>query len=75
MAQFRGEVHGSRGTASRLGNKATGLTATANGWTVGGQVTMRHSNGEDVVDVWLTSGSTGDRPTKHLGTFLRQDIE
>jgi len=38
MAQFRGTVQGSRGGASRLGGKSSGIDTTANGWDMGVRV-------------------------------------
>lgn len=65
MAHFIGYVQGrSKTTASRLGTKTTGLTARAQGWDIGGEVTMSHdSKGRDCVTFRLTCGS--NNPTTY----------
>ena len=59
MAQFRGTIQGTRGEASRLGTKSSGLTVTANGWDTGVRVELDHETGQDRVTVWRTGGSNG----------------
>jgi hypothetical protein len=61
MAQFRGTVLGGKGGASRLGGKANGLTVTADGWHTGARVELSHEDGKDVVRVYRTGGSNGER--------------
>lgn len=73
MAQFRGTIQGSRGSASRLGGKESGLTVTANGWDVGATVKAQEIDGEDTIIIYLTSGSNGG-PSRLLGRFTRADI-
>jgi hypothetical protein len=60
MAQYRGTVEGTRGQASRLGSKVSGLIVTANGWNVGAIVRIDHEDGKDVVRVWKSNGSAVD---------------
>lgn len=67
MAQFRATIQGQRGEASRLGSKASGISAYVNGWNSGVKVIGRHTDGQDVFDVYATSGS-GYGPSKFLGT-------
>lgn len=77
MAHFRGTLQGSRGEASRLGTKKSGLTATINGWDLGLSVDLRHDpeKDEDILVVWLTRGSNAPMGTsKHLGTFAAKDL-
>jgi hypothetical protein len=57
MAQFYGEMQGSKGPASRMGSKQSGLQAHIRGWTVGVAVECQHVGGEDVIDVYFTGGS------------------
>jgi len=40
VAEFRGEIYGCRGPASRLGSKASGITVRANTWRVQVEVEM-----------------------------------
>jgi hypothetical protein len=58
MAQFRATVQGHRGEASRFGGKASGITATANGWTSGVKVHgFVDDDGRDRFTIVATGGS------------------
>lgn len=57
MAQFRATIKGTKGEASRLGHKNTGICAQVNGWTSGITVFASHHDGVDVFEVWQTEGS------------------
>lgn len=46
MAQYRGTIQGSRGEASRLGHKSSGLILHANGWDIGAEVSLRWNEQE-----------------------------
>lgn len=61
MAQFRGTIRGSRGEASRLGGKDSGINLTADGWDLGVSVRGFHSKitDKDTFDIEVTSGSNG----------------
>jgi len=59
MAQFRGIIQGSRGEASRLGGKSSGLRAVCNGWHKGVTVIARHKDGKDIFNIYETGGSNG----------------
>ena len=61
MAHLRATIKGTRGEASRLGTKASGLTVTANGWDTGVKVYVQHVDGRDRVTVLRTGGSHGGR--------------
>ena len=74
MAQFYGNLQGNRGEATRMGTKSSGLSGHIRGWSVGCRVEMSHENGEDVCTVYLTSGSTGAKSSKLLGTFKASDL-
>jgi len=73
MARFRGTIQGSRGEASRLGDKKSGLRVDANGWHVGGQIIMDAKGDTDYVTFYVTSGSNG-RQSKDTFTSPRQDL-
>ncbi len=76
MAHFIGYLEGNRGPASRLGTAKSGIDARAQGWDIGGRVRVRvNADGEDEVDIYLTSGSSPSGRSKHLGTFTRKDFE
>lgn len=68
MARFRGTIQGSRGEASRLGDKKSGLRVDANGWHVGGQIIMDAKGDTDYVTFYVTSGSNGRQRHVHLAT-------
>jgi hypothetical protein len=69
MAQFRGTVAGTRGDASRLGSKSSGLCVTADGWNVGVTVYLTHEDGRDVVRIHKTSGSNGRGQSELIAEF------
>lgn len=73
MAQFRATVKGSRGEASRLGHKSTGITARINGWESGITVYARHIGGHDCFIVCATGGSNGNREEVEIG-YLQDGI-
>lgn len=63
MAHFRAVIQGSRGEASRLGHKSTGLSVKAQtwGWDLSVFVAHRDGDGHDVAHVELRHHSTGER--------------
>jgi hypothetical protein len=75
MAQYRAVIKGTRGEASRLGQKSTGIRADVNGWDVGIRVygTFDPSKG-DVFEVYLTGGSNGHHASKLIGIFSQKEI-
>jgi hypothetical protein len=79
MAQFIGTVQGQRGPASRLGGKLSGLRAEVDGAHVGVEVKAYvDDDGEDAIDVKLTSGSYGGyygRAFRQVCTLRRKDLE
>lgn len=75
MAQFLGSVKGSRGEATRLGTKNSGMKVYANGWDLGAYVSIVHINGEDIVSVSITKGSNGAGNDLRLGSFKIVDSE
>lgn len=56
MAHFYGTTIGNRGPTSRTGSKRSGLTSTANSYSIGGEVHVHH-NKTDSVSFSLTKGS------------------
>lgn len=68
MAQFRGTISGSRGEASRLGGKSSGMKATVNGWNSG--VTVRafvDELGRDCFALYATGGSDQTGRSEYIG--------
>ena len=58
MAQFKADIQGSRGSASRLGGKTSGITGHIRGWESGIRIEGHHD--EDLGDIFMiyqTSGS------------------
>jgi hypothetical protein len=72
MAQFIGYVEGNRGGASRTGSKNSGLSAQAQGWSVGGKVVITHEDGRDVVRVYKTSGSNARKASELIAEFTAE---
>lgn len=68
MAQYRATIRGARGSASRLGNRRSGIVATVNGWNVGVTVTATHENGEDVIRIVSNGGSNARSAPRHVAT-------
>ncbi len=66
MARFKGDVCGTRGQASRLGN--AGLTAHLRGWNVGVEVVCIGRADGDVIEVYETGGSHDPRQKRLLAT-------
>jgi len=73
MAHFYGEVNGrSRTSAYRCGTKGSGLSATANGWTIGAHVVLTHEvrmvdgvkKEFDCITIYATGGSRGSGKLK-----------
>ena len=75
MAHFFGSVQGNRGEATRVGSQTSGVRAAAQGWNVGGRVVVRHENNEDVIYLFLTSGSNGLHPERLVGKFTQSDLQ
>lgn len=70
MAHFRGTLSGSRGEASRLGNKNSGLMTECNGWNLGATSTIEYNEKKDrdEVSVSITRGS-GYGDSEFIGTW------
>jgi hypothetical protein len=69
MAHFYGTLQGNRGSASRLGTKASGLVVTAQSWS--GSVTVslwQDDQGNDCVNVRACPGSAPGGETLFSGT-------
>jgi hypothetical protein len=76
MARFYAEIKGSRGEATRMGSEKSGMRGHIRGWNIGACVYMDvNPNGEDVVSVYLTSGSNGHKDSRLLGRFTEKDLD
>jgi hypothetical protein len=71
MAHFIGYLSGSRAERSCLGTKASGITAHAEGWNIGGRVDVSHdtATGRAVVVFTLTHGSNATDPAVPVAAF------
>ncbi|KKN35466.1 hypothetical protein LCGC14_0783180 [marine sediment metagenome] len=76
MAQFYADIQGSRGAASRMGSKKSGLDGHIRGWDIGARVFMRYNEQtkENECTIDLTSGSNGGG-SKRLGVFTLKDLQ
>jgi len=73
MAQYRAVIQGNRGEASRLGNKASGITSHTDGWRSGVAVYGRHYAGADEFQVYMTGGSNGAISERLVGKVVLID--
>jgi hypothetical protein len=69
MARFYGTLNAGRSTATKCGHPADGISATARGWDIGGEVSMRAKGDTDTVHLEVTPGSNGAGHRLHVGTF------
>jgi hypothetical protein len=72
MSHFYGKLHGRRnGTSTRCGDKSSGLTATANGWNIGGTVTVTYNSKTECDEVvfTLTGGSNRTISEKFIAQY------
>ena len=69
MARFYGVLQGQAGAATRLGSPRSGLTVEGRGWDAGVKVHAYANGDRDEFDIYLTGGSNGSTPTRHLGTI------
>jgi len=74
MAHFYGTLQGSKGQATRQGNRHSGISTSCQGWSCGIDVLGNSSMDLDVFSVFLTSGTDNDKNRIMLGTFTRQDL-
>lgn len=73
MAQYRAIIKGSRGEASRLGHKSSGIRAEVNGWNLGILVNARFEEEKgDVFEIYVTGGSNGCQQRSLIGTFAEK---
>jgi hypothetical protein len=74
MAQFKADIQGQAGSASRLGSPRSGISAHVRGWHSGVKVRgyVDH-NGADVFAVYVTSGSHGAYSDTELGAVRVDD--
>lgn len=72
MAQYRGVVSGGRGSASRLGDKKSGMLVECNGWDLGATCHIKFNviKQRDELSISVTTGSGIDSGSVFLGTFI-----
>jgi hypothetical protein len=69
MAHFYGEIQGSRKATTRCGTKNSGMDCHVRGWDVGARLKVTHKDGQDYIEVFVTSGSKAKTPDKLAGTI------
>jgi hypothetical protein len=69
MAHFYGEIQGSRGATTRCGTKNSGMDCHVRGWDIGARLKVTHKDGQDYIEVFVTSGSKAKTPDKLAGTI------
>ena len=75
MAHFYGEVTGSAASpATRGGGKKSGITGHIRGWNAGAYVEVNHVDGEDVVTVYATKGSSSGGAEKRIAKFTADTL-
>lgn len=72
MAQFYAEIQGSRGLASRMGSKKSGIWAHIRGWNNGVSINgiHDHEEDEDIFEISVTSGSGYGSSDKYIGKVV-----
>ena len=71
MSRFYGTLNAGRATATKCGHPADGISATARGWDIGGEVSMRAAGDTDTVHLEVIPGSNDAGHRLHVGTFTR----
>lgn len=73
---FYGSIEGGRGTATKGGTKASGISGHIRGWNVGARVYVQHNGetGQDKVTVYATSGSGGGGLDVQIAEFTAEDF-
>ena len=72
MSRFFGSIQGSRGMATRLGGKRSGIRGHVRGWAIGARAFCDvNAEGEDVVTVYITGGSNGASSETRIGSWKR----
>jgi len=76
MSHLIGYLTGKNKTVSRTGTKSSGISASVQGWTIGGQVRIWHNehSGKDVLCVDLYKGSNNTSIVKTL-VFNEDDLK
>lgn len=76
MSRFYASIQGSRGGATRVGTKNSGLSGHIRGWNVGCRVQLStNDKDEDICTVILTGGSNGSEREVQFGTFTEKDLK
>lgn len=73
MAQFYASIQGTRGKATRMGSKKSGMDAHIRGWDLGAEVALRYDAEKetDILVIRITGGSNGSHSSMHLATVYR----
>ena len=75
MSRFYAEIKGNRGKASRCGFKDSGMWSHTRGWNRGVEVRgYVDQDGNDCFNIYVTGGSGGGAPRKHIATVHDNNI-
>ena len=66
MSRFYASIQGSRGEATRMGTKNSGIRGHVRGWSVGATVDGSADMGADVITIHGTAGSNGGESPGYL---------
>jgi hypothetical protein len=77
MAHFYANIQGTRGEATRCGDKKSGIDGHIRGWNIGARVALRYNSktDKDECTIYLTSGSNGDKSSIVLGSYTEDDFK
>jgi len=76
MARFKGDITGSRGNASRLGDSKSGMSAHVRGWGLGIRIyadTDSDNPDADGFTLYATGGSNNPSESKRIGYVRLED--
>lgn len=76
MARFKADISGSRGTASRLGTAASGMSAHIRGWNLGIRIYADCDSDNREADgftIYATGGSNDPSESKLIGYVRLED--
>lgn len=76
MAHFYAHIQGTRGEATRCGDKKSGIDGHVRRWNIGARVVLRYNNKteKDECTIYLTSGSNGNHASVIIGSYTEEDF-
>lgn len=76
MSHFYASIKGTKGEATRCGDKSRGINGHIRGWNFGVNVKMEYNadTGEDEAVVHLTGGTNGYKPWRLLNRYTIKNL-